>query len=196
MAGVAGPMLQDHARGRRFLLGLVIGELFDSLVIGMTAYLLGIVFEANSPQTLRVAVVMVAGIALAIADVTGRTPQAHRQVPQRLARSVRSWPLAVGGAWGFDLGVLVTTRKVASVEWFALVAVALLRPPLAPAVTVVMGFSAALAIATWSTVVSRLPRGRWLDSWRSTRCIWLRSAHLMSVSAIIVALPLVALRIG
>jgi hypothetical protein len=174
----------------------MMGELLGAVVVGFAAYLVGTILERTMPQIGRFAVVVAIGIALAVADLAGRTPQARRQVPQRLARSVRSSPVVVGGAWGFDLGLQVTTRKVASIGWFALAAAAVLRPSLAPAVSLLMALSTVLAIATWSTLIARLPRGRWLDSWRRTQRNWLRGARFLSVISTLAVLAFITVDIG
>jgi hypothetical protein len=59
-------------------------------------------------------------------DLIGKTPMAQRQTPQRLIRfpnaSVR------GLVWGFDIGLLWSTRKTSSLIWSGLIVLSLTRP--------------------------------------------------------------------
>lgn len=191
MAGVAGPMLLHRHRGLRFLAGLAGGELTGSLVVGLGAYLVGTMIAAVTTQPVRLLVVCVAGVTLGVADLVGKTPQASRQVPQRLARSSLS-PALLGAVWGFDLGLLLTTRKAASLSWFALTAVALLRPTLAPGLIIVMAVTTVLAVTAWSIMAGRHPGGRWHNAWRKTRPAWHKGIRSLSGASILAATATIA----
>src|ERR1700722_10531353 len=101
MAGVSGPMMRDHRGGFRFLGGLGAGELAGSLVVGLVLYLLGTMVAAITTEPVRLGIVAALGILLAAADVAGKTPQARRQVPQRLLKSGLP-PAVLGVTYGFD----------------------------------------------------------------------------------------------
>lgn len=184
MAGVSGPMMRDRRGGSAFLVGLFTGELVSAAVLGIAAYLLGTALAAGLSLEIRAIIVGVAGLALALADLLGKTPQIRRQVPQRMARSGLS-PAVLGGTWGFDLGLLFTTKKAASLGWFALVAATVLAPGLAPLVTVLMASSGVVAILVWSIMVGRPQEGRGWLVWHRTRLVWLRSVRFLSAAAML-----------
>ncbi len=192
MAGVSGPMLRDHRGGVRFLGGLGAGELAGSLVVGLVLYLLGTMIAAITTESVRIGIVAALGILLAAADVAGRTPQARRQVPQRLLKSGLS-PAVLGVTYGFDLGLLVTTRKAASLGWFALAAVSLLRPAFAPVLVIVMASSTVLVITAWTLAAERKPGDRRLhNAWWTGHRNWLRAIRALSAAAILAVTVVVA----
>jgi hypothetical protein len=191
MAGVSGPMLRDRRGGIRFLGGLGAGELAGGLVVGLVTYLLGTMIAAITTQSVRLGIVGVLGVLLAAADVAGKTPQARRQVPQRLVQSGLS-PAALGVTYGFDLGLLVTTRKAASLGWFALAAVTLLKPAFAPVLVIVMAATTVLVIAIWSFAAGRNPGGRLQNAWWKGHRGWLRMVRALSATAILTVTALVA----
>jgi hypothetical protein len=185
-------MLRDHRGGVRFLGGLGAGELAGSLVVGLVLYLLGTMIAAITTQSVRIGIVAGLGILLAGADVAGRTPQARRQVPQRLLKSGLS-PAVLGVTYGFDLGLLVTTRKAASLGWFALAAVSLLLPAFAPVLVIVMASSTVLVITAWTLAAERKPGDRRLhNAWWTGHRNWLRAIRALSAAAILAVTVVVA----
>lgn len=184
MAGVSGARLRDQHRGVVLLLGLAGGELAGGLVIGLAAYLLGAILALITPAIVRLGLIVVIAVLLVIADLVGKTPQVPRQVPQRLAYENLS-PGLVGTIWGFDLGLLVTTRKAASASWLVLVAAALLRPGAAPLVAAVMAVVSVSSIAVWSAVAWRPRVGTWRTAWWARQGAWLTSVRAISAVTMI-----------
>lgn len=191
MAGVSGPMMRDRRGGTAFLAGLFAGELAGAAVVGLAAYLIGSVLAAGLGPEVRVVIVGAAGLGLAAADLAGKTPQVRRQVPQRMARSGLP-PMVLGGTWGFDLGLLFTTKKAASLGWFALVAATVLEPRYAPLATVVMASSGVVAILVWSVMVGRPRRGRGWMAWHRTRPMWLTAIRSLSAAAMLAIVAVTA----
>jgi len=192
MAGVSGPMLRDRRGGVRFLGGLGAGELAGSLVVGLVLYLLGTMIAAITTQSVRLGIVVALGVLLAAADVAGKTPQARRQVPQRLLRSGLP-PAVLGVTYGFDLGLLVTTRKAASLGWFALAAVTLLRPAFVPVLAIVMTTTTVLVITLWTFAAEKQSEGRRLhNAWWKGHRNWLGAIRALSVIAILAVTVIVA----
>jgi hypothetical protein len=134
--------------GVRFLSGLAIGGVAAGLVLATPVYLAGSALHAIAPPASRLALLAAVLVALAIADMRDRTPQASRQVPQRLMRVLP--PGVLGLTWGFDLGLLVTTKKVASLIWAAVAATVALAPSSAPLMLAAMALTATAAVAAWS----------------------------------------------
>jgi hypothetical protein len=185
-------MLRDHRGGFRFLGGLGAGELAGSLVVGLVLYLLGTMIAAITTEPVRLGLVAVLGILLAAADVAGKTPQARRQVPQRLLKSGLP-PAVLGVTYGFDLGLMVTTRKAGSLGWFALAAVTLLRPTFAPVLAIVMALTTVLLITAWTLSAERNPEDRRLhNAWWTGHRNWLRAIRALSAAAILVVTVIVA----
>jgi hypothetical protein len=157
MAGVAGPMLQrSRASGVRFLTGLAVGGIAAGLVLAVPLYLAGRLAGRVTPESARMVLLVGLAFALALADLTGRTPHVWRQVPQRLVRSLPSGTL--GLTWGFDLGLLVTTQKTSSLLWLSIAAVTLLDPGLAPGALVAFSLVAtagvlALSMTAWAVAM-------------------------------------------
>jgi hypothetical protein len=149
MAGVAGPMLR-HSResGIRFLTGLAVGGVAAGVMLAVPAYVLGGVARSVLPEPARLWAVAVACALFGAADLMNRTPHARRQVPQHLVQRLR--PGTLGVAWGFDLGLLVTTQKVVSLIWVAVVAAVLLKPGVAAALLVVIAVLSNVAVTAWS----------------------------------------------
>ena len=147
MAGVAGPMLRyERSAAVRLLTGLMMGELAAGMLLAVPAYLLGQAAHAALPGEARLWLVVGACVIFGVADLANRTPHTWRQVPQRLI-----WQLGPGRrglAWGFDLGLLVTTQKVVSLIWVAVIASVLLDP--AGAAVLMLW----LALLSWLTVVA------------------------------------------
>lgn len=139
MVGVSGPAWKFHPReALRLLVGLAIGMAASGALIATilpaASYALSVPLSASVREELA----MVIGTLLAVADLTGHTPQVARQVPQRFARELL--PGRRGLAWGVDLGLLVTTRKSSSLIWFALIGAVVMGPPSVAAYAVLVCF--------------------------------------------------------
>jgi hypothetical protein len=149
MAGVAGPMLR-HRRGAgvRLLAGLLVGEIAAGALLAVPAFLLGEGLRAVLGLQARLWVLAALCVFFGIADLTNRTPRMWRQVPEDLVN--RLPPGSLGLAWGFDLGLLFTTQKAASLIWVAIAAAVLLDPPLAAALLVGIAVAASMAVAAYS----------------------------------------------
>lgn len=168
MAGVAGPMAaRDRYAAARFLSGLTAGELLGSVVVAVVIMAIGSSLAVAVPLAARIAVAGLVVIALGLADLGNRTPEMWRQVPQRLIHVLP--PGRLGLAWGFDLGLLFTTKKTTSMSWAA-VGVLLLVWPL-PALYVVPG----MAMAGVAAIVVRTGTFGLTDPRR-----WGNRRHLMT----------------
>lgn len=160
MAGVAGPMTQMGAAGRKstaqFLIGLLVGELVTALLISI--FLGGVAASLQlllpSPS-LRLAIIAVAGIGFGVADLLDRTPHIWRQVPQDYVHTLS--PGIRGLIWGADLGLLVTTQKTTSLLWFGLVA-AVLAGPQVVVVALVTSAVFGVGIIAVLTIKNIIPR--------------------------------------
>lgn len=149
MAGVAGPMLRSSRRdGIHFLVGLLVGEAAAGVLLAVPAYLLGDLARAALPLALRLWLLAAACALFGAADLANRTPRLWRQVPQPLIHRLQPGPLGV--AWGFDLGLLFTTQKAASLIWVAIAAGLLLDPALAAGVVLGVAVLAGLAVVAAS----------------------------------------------
>jgi hypothetical protein len=186
MAGVAGPMLrQDRAGGIRFLVGLTVGGVISGLLLSLVVVLVGGLAHAVLPEQARVALLVGVCVILGLADLADRTPHPWRQVPQKLI--YRLSPGMRGLTWGVDLGLLVTTQKVASLVWAAIAAMVLLDPLAAPPALVAMAIVSCVSVAIISAqrvpfVVTNHGRDRrWLRSIRA-----LAGAALLLIAAVTV----------
>jgi hypothetical protein len=149
MAGVAGPMLRhNRASGTRLLVGLAVGGTAAGILLAVPAYLLGSLVQSALPMPVRLTLVAVVSAGFGIADLANRTPHVWRQVPQQLVH--RLPPGMLGVAWGFDLGLLATTQKVASLIWVAIAAVVLLEPTVAAGLLVGIALISSVAVTAWS----------------------------------------------
>src|ERR1700686_2031587 len=149
MAGVASPMLRrTPSGGRRFLLGLLVGGIAAGILLSVPAYLIGIAVVSIVPIKERLAILAAILAILAIADLIRRTPHVLRQVPEGFIWNLP--PGFLGIVWGYDLGLLVTTRKTTSLVWVAVAGVVLLLPAMAAVVLVSIAVVATLAIGAWS----------------------------------------------
>jgi hypothetical protein len=159
MAGVAGPLMRSNVRmGIRFLSGLLAGEAIAGTLLAIPAYLLSSTLRPLLPAAGRLWAVAAISIVLAAADLANRTPQISRQVPQTLIHKLPYGLLGV--AWGIDLGLLVTTRKTASLIWVAITAGILLNPPLAALIAIGVPVVSALALIVSSIIYRPAPPGR------------------------------------
>jgi hypothetical protein len=179
MAGVAGPMLRrDWSGGIRFLVGLTAGGVISGLLLSLVVVLFGGLAHAVLPEQARVALLAGVCVLLGLADLADRTPHPWRQVPQKLIH--RLSPGMRGLTWGVDLGLLVTTQKVASLVWAAIAAMVLLDPLVAPPLLVAMAVVSCVSV----TVVSaqRIPFVV-INHGRDRR--WLRSIRAMAGAALL-----------
>ena len=167
MAGVARPIIRKQTFAAvRFLAGFAFGALAAALVLGVCAVVVGTLLQALLPIGFRVMIVGGFCAALGAADLLNRTPHMWRQVPQEFARTL---PMGfLGLTWGFDIGLLFTTQKVASLMWAAIAAVVLLRPADAPVLLVSMALlsAATIGLSTARSANSLLNHGtRWDRRW-------------------------------
>jgi hypothetical protein len=127
MVGVANPLIaRSPAQRTRFVSGLAFGILASSAVLSLVLSLVADIAHSFDPEVRAVAGSLVLGILLA-ADLLNRTPDSGRQVPQRFIRALQ--PGVRGLAWGFDLGLIATTRKTSSLPWLVLLVVPLSGRP-------------------------------------------------------------------
>lgn len=180
MAGVAGPMLHSHLRaGIRFVAGLISGGAAAGVLLAVPTFLLATVADVAIPSQVRPWVLALTCGLFAVADLANRTPQLRRQVPQELVRRLPAGRLGV--AWGFDLGLLFTTRKVTSLIWLGLAAAVLGDPAEAAALTVGVAtvYVTAIGVASAARPVGM---GTWLvPVWR-----WVRVASGTTMSVLFV----------
>ncbi|MCP9954256.1 hypothetical protein [Actinomadura madurae] len=109
----------------------------------------------------------------------GRTPHAWRQVPQVLVHRLR--PGFLGVVWGFDLGLLVTTQKAASLVWAGVAAVVLLDPRAAAPVMVGLALLSNLSVALASVRFTPAL----IDMGTRRERLWLRSVRALSGTALV-----------
>ncbi len=149
MAGVAGPMLRSsRGAGVRLLTGLLVGEIAAGVLLAVPAFLLGEGLRDVVGLPARLWALAALCAFFGVADLANRTPHLWRQVPQDLMMRLPPGPL--GLAWGFDLGLLFTTQKAASLIWVAIAAGVLLDPPLAAGLIVGIAVAAGLTAAAFS----------------------------------------------
>jgi hypothetical protein len=172
-------MLQrSRASGARFLAGLAIGGVIAGLVLAVPLYLAGHLAGRFLPTSTRVVLLVGLAFALALADLTGRTPHVWRQVPQRLVRSLP--PGTLGLTWGFDLGLLITTQKTSSLLWLSLAAVTLLDPGMAPGALVAFSLAATAGVITLSTTAWAVAMRGGMDWTWIRRTRWATSAAMLA----------------
>lgn len=173
MAGVASPIIRTQTFAAvRFLAGFAFGTLAAALVLGVCAVVAGTLLQALLPTGFRIVIVACICAILGLADLLNRTPHVWRQVPQEFVRTLPTGFL--GLTWGFDIGLLFTTQKVASLMWAAIAAVVLLRPAGAPVLLVSMALlsAATIGVMTAGSANSLLNHGtrqdrRWLRIMRA-----------------------------
>lgn len=184
MVGVSGPMVrQSSARALRFGMGLaiafIIASLFVALLLGaLSQLILAAPLEGRS----IVCSVILAG--LAAADVSGHTPYMVRQVPQRMIHTLP--PGLRGIAWGFDLGLLVTTQKATSLIWGALAGAVLFAGPNG-VVSVVLAIAIAYLGGTAATLIVPAWRQRMLPRSPLAGASFVRSSQLAASAVLLVA---------
>jgi hypothetical protein len=174
MVGVSGPMLAGSAAaGTRFLLGLTAGSLGGSAVLASAGVVAGLsLAHVGLTFGFRRGALVALAAALGIADMANRTPQIWRQVPQRLVRELP--PGVLGAVWGFDLGLVVTTKKVTSLWWLAIIGLILVKPWLLVVAVPAGAFVTALSISSWSlqvkdnTLCLRKRQRAWITQLRMT----------------------------
>lgn len=150
MVGVSGPMFAESvANGRRFMLGLTVGSFAGAVVLASAAAVVGVgLARTGLPLGARQAMLIGVALILGLADLTNRTPQWFRQVPQRLVRELS--PGVLGVVYGVDLGLIFTTKKVTSLWWLAIVGLALFSPGLLAIAVPVGAVLTILAVWFWS----------------------------------------------
>ncbi|MGI8665701.1 MAG: hypothetical protein ACR2N4_06700 [Jatrophihabitans sp.] len=184
-------MIADSARdGTRFLLGLTLAGVAGSAVLATVGVALSLVLQAALPAAGRLVALACWAVLLGAADLADRTPQLWRQVPQRLVRELN--PGMLGTVWGFDLGLIVTTKKVTSLAWLAIGGAVLLRPALVPFCVIGIGLTTSVSVALWSMQVRN-----------DTQCLvkrqreWMTRARLLSgTSILLVAVLASGLAVG
>lgn len=111
-------MLQSDARqGIRLTLGYSIGFTVGLGLLATTAAFIEALVVRNGTDLVWLAAVAV--VALAACDALHAPPSLRRQTPKMLIH--RLSPALTGFVWGADIGVLVTTVKVTSLLWAALI---------------------------------------------------------------------------
>lgn len=142
-------MLRHHrSAGVRLLTGLLVGEIAAGVLLAVPALLLGDGLSAVLGLQARLWLLAALCVFFGIADLLNRTPRIWRQVPEDLIS--RLPPGSLGLAWGFDLGLLFTTQKAASLIWVGIAAAVLLDPPLAAALLVGIAVAASTAVVAYS----------------------------------------------
>ncbi|MCP9983489.1 hypothetical protein [Actinomadura madurae] len=180
MAGVSGPMMRRRpADGARFLAGLAAGGVLSGLLVALLLYVAGRGLHAALPETPRTLALAAVALGFGIADLAGRTPHAWRQVPQVLVHRLR--PGFLGVVWGFDLGLLVTTQKAASLVWAGVAAVVLLDPRAAAPVMVGLALLSNLSVALASVRFTPAL----IDMGTRRERLWLRSVRALSGTALV-----------
>lgn len=149
MVGVTSPLLRtDRKDGVRLMATYALGTVLAGVVLVVLLTPLASAAQAALPARERALAAAVAVLVLGLLDLSGHTPHVHRQTPQRLARLPRAGHTAVAGiVAGFDIGLLVTTIKVSSLMWAALVWATLAGPGALPWVVAVHA-GVALALHT------------------------------------------------
>lgn len=131
MVGVANPMLRwDRANGIRFLAGYALGRGVSAVALYAVLMVIIEFLGLVTSQTMRIALALILLPLLGFADLVNRVPQTCRQTPQRFSQIVT--PGWRGFFYGIDIGLLVTTRKVTSLTWAALLGVLLVSPGAVP----------------------------------------------------------------
>lgn len=178
MVGVSSPLFRV-AGASRFYLGLAGGMLSAALFLG--ALLIPISLAAkNVPIGQRVWIVAGLGVVFGCTDLISRTPQVWRQVPQRFALQGLSRG-TLGAVYGADMGLLVTTQKVTSLLWLAIIGSTALTTP---GVIMLTLFSAATVQAATIVVLSILDQGTVTAShfWGRSSRWWMRRAQVAAVT--------------
>lgn len=186
MVGVSGPLLADSAsEGTRFLLAFTLAGMAGSAVLATVGVALSMLLQHVFAFDTRLLALAAWALLLGVADLANRTPQLWRQVPQRLVRELK--PGMLGTVWGFDLGLLVTTKKVTSLAWLAIGGAILIGPGWVASYVIAIGLTTSLAVAFWSMRVRR-----------DTRCLmrrrrdWMTRARMLSGSVTLILAVLVA----
>ncbi|MEV4678420.1 MULTISPECIES: hypothetical protein [Actinomadura] len=189
MAGVSGPLMRRRpADGARFLTGLTAGGVLAGLLVALLLYVVGRGVHEVLPEDARVLALAAVALGFGLADLAGRTPHVWRQVPQQLVH--RLPPGSRGVAWGFDLGLLVTTQKAVSLVWVAVAAVVLLDPWTAAPVMVGMALLSNLSVAVGSLRFTPAM----VDMGTRRQRLWLRSIRALSGTALVSLAALTALQ--
>lgn len=149
MAGVSGPMWRQHpADAVRFFVGLFAGTMASGMVLALLSHTVGRLVHMAVGHDVRMLLLAAVILVFAVADLANRTPHVWRQVPQSLIWRLK--PGTRGLVWGFDLGLLITTQKVVSLMWLAVVGVVFGQPDAAWLVFITMAVVSCLAVAVLS----------------------------------------------
>jgi len=151
------PFIVDEGRRKGMLAvgAFALGAIASSTAVGIVLGIAGMLLPASATWLLLV--VGVAAVALAIADLKGKTPTTRRQTRKMWWRK---GPWAASLIWGADLGVGFTTIKVASLYWAA--ALAVLAEGSSQIALLMGAFGVGLA-ANVAVGVAALPRGEARD---------------------------------
>ncbi len=186
MVGVSGPLLADSVRdGTRFLIGLTLAGLAGSAMLAAVGVTLSMTLQHAVPLAGRMVMLIGLAVLFGLADLADRTPQLFRQVPQRLVRELS--PGVLGSVWGFDLGLIVTTKKVTSLGWLAIGGAVLVNPALVPVCVISIGLTTSLAIVLWASRIRN-----------DTQCLvkrrrpWMTRTRMFSGSALLAVAVLTA----
>ncbi len=184
MVGVSSPMfLYRRGDAARFFVGHFIGLALAATGLALVLYPIAQGLAAAATLATRTLLAGVLCVTLGLFDVLDKTPQSWRQTPQRYVRTLR--PLGLGFVYGIDVGLLVSTQKVTSLLWAAIVGVTLVSPELLLAVlygvVAVLGLSvftqaAFLSPLEWSGVCG-------LGVMRAVRIVRLVSGSLLITCA-------------
>ncbi|WP_270888282.1 hypothetical protein [Pedococcus sp. 5OH_020] len=151
MVGVSGPLnTYDRGAATRFLAGLATGVAATTVALALMVSLLATLW-ARTPTVPRVGLAVSLLLLLGALDLSDRTPELARQVPQRFARVLD--PGARGLFWGADLATLVSTRKASSLLWVALVVAPLAGRPTVAVAGIVAANAAFVVGVTLQTKV-------------------------------------------
>jgi hypothetical protein len=186
MVGVSGPLLAESRRdGTRFLLGLTLAGVAGSAMLATVGVTLSMALQHALPMQGRLLALAGWAVLCGLADLADRTPQLFRQVPQRLVREFS--PGVLGTVWGFDLGLIVTTKKVTSLGWLAIGGAILINPALVPVCVISIGLTTSLAVALWASRIRN-----------DTQCLvkrrrpWMTRTRMFSGSALLAVAVLAA----
>lgn len=184
MVGVASP-LHRVPGAVKFYGGFAAGLVVSGLVLVLVLAPVSLAVNAV-PGEWRTAFLAGAALAFGLLDLLGRTPHLSRQVPQRFA--LQGLPMgSLGLVYGADVGLLVTTIKVTSLLWVAIVGSVLTGSATVVLATVM---TAALVQATAVVLLSALDQRSLTDLrfWGRKAGRWTRSAQLLGgLTAVLLA---------
>jgi hypothetical protein len=184
MVGLASPVHRVSG-APRFYLGYTLGMSLAGIILAAALLPLNVALVATTSVTQRAVFVALVVFGLAVLDALGRTPQAHRQVPQKL--SLSALPLGrLGLVYGFDIGLQATTRKVSSLTWVAIIGAVTLGSE----ATVLSVLAILVAVNAGTIALLSLGDQRCITGtryWGRSAYEWARSAQLMGAASAVVA---------